>query len=180
MMYCPSQAAGEGLLHHWVKWACVVECILHLNTSPAPPPPLMSSTAVCAFVCDGASSIGWLCPGCPSVRPQVSNPVVPVSQLSLLGARRAGKGIESCLVYDPLHPLFRQNTVSMIDGVARQELAQHPTGNKVWMFQPECPRNNIFGWRASLCPTAWCTWCFWHKPELDGTAWVSSLITMEM
>lgn len=52
IMYCPSHAAGEGLLRSWVKWVCRRAMCFSLACTPCAP--LTSAAAACVFVCDGA------------------------------------------------------------------------------------------------------------------------------
>lgn len=95
------------------------------------------------------SSIRWLCPGRPSARPQPSNPFIP----KYPGPVPSGQGNESGTVYDPLRPPIGQNTVNVMDGVARQALTQSPKGDKIWPPLPGFPEKGEDGdWRATKEP----------------------------
>lgn len=49
-----------------------------------------------------------------------------------------------------LCPLIGQNTVNVMDGVARQVLAQSPKGDEIWPPLPRCPENRERGWGLKI------------------------------
>lgn len=181
-MYCPSHAAGEGVLRHWVKWACSAPCVCHWHAPPALCWRLLPQHAhLCAIeCCCGASiflnqlALAWL-PFSPATGLQSLHPYLLILNYPSSVPSGQGRAMSQAQFMTPF--VLQSGRTLLTWWMEWQDRCLHnyPRGIKyscaclaAWErreWSLEDNQRTILGAQPLPDWMAGCTWCMWLKPE---------------